>query len=115
MVACSSRGGKVFDCFVALLCNGGEHDKQKQWPLLSTKVRALLTGRCHIGKGSTFDSTEGTAELFGGSAWVHCALQTAMKLKSLIDEQQFAQIELSMHGTTGWYYRVSCLYRSYIF
>lgn len=43
-VACSSRGGKVFDCFVALLCNGGEHDKQKQWPLLSTKVRALLTG-----------------------------------------------------------------------
>lgn len=72
-------------------------------------------GRCHIGKGSTFDSNEGTAELFGGSAWVHCALQTAMKLKSLIDEQQFAQIELSMHGTTGWYYRVSCLYISYIF
>jgi hypothetical protein len=94
-VACGTRGGRVFDRFVALLCSGGEQ-QQQQWPLLSSKVRALLTGRCHVGRGSTFDTTAGTVELFGGNAWVHCSLQTALKLKSLVDEEQVCWLFIVM-------------------
>merc|ERR1719487_2908425 len=60
------------------------------------KVSAILTGR--LGDD---------AVIAEGSSWVHCPAETARQFAVAIGEEEFARIELAMHGTWGHVYRES--------
>jgi 2'-5' RNA ligase len=92
LVACTTRGGRVFDMLVALLCT------DPQWPELQFKMRCILTGK-YLG--------DTTKPLFGGLAWVHCAANTALRIREIMGKAEFAAVELQMHGRVGWVYRES--------
>lgn len=97
-VSCPTRGGAVFDCVVALLAasvDGGGAGAAKV-PMLREKVAAVLTGK--IGE---------VPVISGGVSWIHCPQETARKLRDAVGEDEFVQIELSMHGVWGHVYRES--------
>jgi 2'-5' RNA ligase len=92
LAACPTRGGRVFDMLVALLCT------DPQWPELQFKMRCILTGKYN---------GDSARPLFGGLAWVHCSANTALRIREIMGKQEFAAVELQMHGRVGWVYRES--------
>jgi hypothetical protein len=98
MAVCPTRGGNVFQNFVALLCNADDFSV----PLLEDKVRVLMIGKLAVVKGGP-DKTV----MSRGECWTTCPLDTVSRLRHAVGDAAFTAIELEMHGTWGWAYRES--------
>ena len=94
MIACATRGGRVFELMVEMLCDGRRHI-----PLRVGKLSAVLLGCLDDDKEQI---------LFGGQPWVHCAVGQAEHIHEQLGDALFKEIELKMHSSNvGWVYRES--------
>ena len=100
LAACPTRGGAVFDRFVALLCDG-EVDGVPI-PSVRRKIRAVLTGKMRIGS-----EDEPVDVISNGECWASCPVGIVERLAAVVGEEAFCKIEVSMRGTVGWTYRSS--------
>ena len=92
-----TRGGSIFNVFLSLICSGN----QKTIPKLFSILRIIMTGKFDFGNGEKLDIVS------NGTPWIHCPIETVSKLKSLVSEELWMEIEISMRGRYGWVYRES--------
>jgi len=97
MKSCPTRGGNVFDYVISHFCTA-----TFSIPLLPEKLSIIFTGKLKEDGESFIVHAEGVS-------WVHCTTTVAKKLKQIVGEEAFTQIELSMYGHWGWVYRPSDL------
>jgi len=105
MAACPTRGGSVFQVFLALLGavnTGATEGVQSGVPLLEPKVRVILTGKLAVVEGGPEKTV-----MSRGECWTTCPADVVSRLRSAVGDEAFTSIEICMHGTWGWAYRES--------
>jgi len=94
IVSCPTRGGLVFDKLIGVMCEGrlaGEMISS-----VAEKIEVIMTGKW-----------DGEEVMSAGSSWALCPIDTAKRLRDVAGEDAFGQIELKIHGHSGWVYRES--------
>ena len=95
MKSCPTRGGTVFDNVVSLCST------DNNIPLVAEKIKIILTGKYKYGENAP------VSVISNGESWIQCAPETVKRFINIIGSEQFLQIELCMHGNSGWVYRQS--------